>query len=102
MITRRFMKDGRWAMMCAAATSTALFLAAAPAARADDQSFLNDLHTNNVYTGPADVVPMGHYICTQIRGGLSPADAARMTQGIDMPRVVDFAQHDLCPDTLPR
>lgn len=70
---------------------------------ADDQSFLNDLAQNHIGTGPVtDPLGMGHFLCTQIRGGMTPAQAARMTwgPGLDMPGIVDTAQHDLCPDTL--
>lgn len=76
-------------------------LVAAPA-HADDQSYLNDLNQNHIATWPInDPVAMGHFICTQIRGGMSPADATQMTgPPVDMPGIVATAQHNLCPDTL--
>ena len=48
---------------------------------------------------PPSVVAMGHFMCVQIRGGMSPADAAQMTRGpfLDMTGIVTTAQHDLCP-----
>jgi hypothetical protein len=80
-----------------------ILLLSAPPAHADDQSFLNDLSENHIGTGHlTSPLALGHFICTQIRGGMSPADAAQMTSGwgVDMPGIVAAAQRDLCPDTL--
>lgn len=70
----------RIAIIPAIAACTAALIATALPAHADDQSFLNDLNQNHIGTGPVtDPVGMGHFICVQLRGGMSPADAAQMT-----------------------
>jgi hypothetical protein len=78
-------------------------------AHADDQSFLNYIHQNNIGTfGMSDplTVSVGRIMCDDIRGGMSPADAAALPAGgmplpdLDGPGIVAGAQHELCPDTL--
>lgn len=86
-----------------AASTIALIFA--PTAHADDQSYMNDLQQNHIGTGPlTDPVGVGHFVCVQIRGGMSADSVGRMTwgPGLDFPGVVGAAQRDLCPDTLPR
>jgi Protein of unknown function (DUF732) len=73
---------------------------AAPA-KADDQSFLDRLAgKNTAWFNPQQLVGVGHEVCTELRGGASPADLAAMARGYDGPAIVDAAQHELCPDTL--
>jgi hypothetical protein len=74
-------------------------------AQADDQSFLDDLHSHNVGTGimsPSTVVGLGHFMCDRLRDGMSPADVAQLPKGpfIDGMGIVGAAQRDLCPDTV--
>lgn len=85
------------------AVAATITIGLAAPARADDQAFLNDLNTNHIGTGPVtDPLGMGHFVCTQIRGGMSPEEAGRMSwgPGLDLPGIVATAQRDLCPDTL--
>lgn len=84
--------------------SAAASVIAAPAAHADEQSYLADLQAHGVpFLVPAQAVSNGYRVCGEIRGGESPATAAQ-TFGIYYnalgPTIVDIAQHDLCPDTL--
>jgi hypothetical protein len=86
-----------------AAVAIAAAVGLAPNAHADDQAFLNDLNQNRIGTGvTTDPLGMGHFMCTQIRGGMTPEQASHMSwgPGLDMPGIVSTAQRDLCPDTL--
>jgi Protein of unknown function (DUF732) len=59
------------ATFIAAATVTAAIGSASPA-HADDQSYLDSLHRNNVGRGimnPPTVVALGHFMCDRIREG---------------------------------
>lgn len=81
----------------------AISIAAAAPTHADDQSFQDYLGRNHIGTGPVtSPIALGNFICVQIRGGMSPINATQMTwgPGLDMPGIVDAAQHELCPDTL--
>ena len=91
-----------------AAVAAALMVAAP--AQADDQSYLNYLEVHGQSTtaypySPGKLVMVGQIMCDRIRGGMSPADAAQLPQPqgfVDGPGIVATAQHELCPDTLPR
>lgn len=78
-------------------------IVAAPA-HADDQTYLDYLGDNHIATGlmnDGTKVGLGHILCDQIRGGMSPELAAQQPRGgVDGHGVVDAAQHELCPDTL--
>ncbi|EFG79743.1 hypothetical protein HMPREF0591_0364 [Mycobacterium parascrofulaceum ATCC BAA-614] len=79
-------------------------LIAAPLAHADDQAFLND--TQDVFMDPNAKLAAGYHVCTDMRAGM-PAQAAlhdgffgfNLINGANV-KIVDAAQHDLCPDTL--
>lgn len=88
-----------------AAALGVITIALAAPAHADDQSYLDALHSNNVGVGimnPPTVVALGHFMCDQMRQGMSPADAAQLPRGpfIDGMGIVVAAQRNICPDTL--
>lgn len=81
----------------------AALMIAAPA-HADDQSYLDVLHSNGwVPQSPPEVMQDrqlrgGHMVCVELRGGMTKQD---ITQGDgDFGLLVEAAQHELCPDTL--
>ncbi|MGH3564135.1 MAG: DUF732 domain-containing protein [Mycobacterium sp.] len=81
-------------------------LVTAPAAHADEQSYLQTLEGHgigdSIFFHPKIA---GYQICSALRGGMPPDVAASpqsfgfWLQGIG-PLVVDTAQHELCPDML--
>lgn len=84
-------------------------------ARADQTSFLNDLHNANIHAvngGDEALLQMGADICQQLSWGASPAqlealavqrsDADQGNGGINGRQAADvviFAQRDLCPNS---
>jgi poly(3-hydroxybutyrate) depolymerase len=89
-----------------AAVAAALMVAAP--AQADDQSYLNYLEAHGQSTtafpySPGKFVMVGHMICTNLHSGADPlAGASPIDRATWGPIGVEAAQHELCPDTLPR
>lgn len=93
------------------AAAVAVFtLATIPAANADDQSFLDELHAAGQPTGP-EWVELGHQICDQIHAGAS-LDQARFNvfdlarnpmgaQSLAAVKTAIAAQRNICPDPRP-
>ncbi|MDM3894728.1 DUF732 domain-containing protein [Mycobacterium intracellulare] len=84
-----------------AALATAVLTA--PGARADDQSYLADLHAAGVFMTNENMwVINGHRMCDMIHSGIAPQTLYDQfgLQNFQGPQIVDIAQHDLCPDTL--
>lgn len=96
----------RHALRLLAAMTVALV--AAPAAQADDQSFLNYIHDHGVpANGPMGVTDANHLmagdmICRMLRTGHSPSELPflGLVQEQYKPQLVEGAQHGLCPETL--
>ncbi|NDJ88269.1 DUF732 domain-containing protein [Mycolicibacter kumamotonensis] len=101
----------------AAPLLAAAALAAAPAAHADDASYLAKVNASPVPIPIADHVKVtsGHYICAQLRmyghtgtyrAGISPGDLVRQLTNTFYysPEAADVqitaAQSELCPETL--
>jgi hypothetical protein len=101
----------------AAPLLTVATLAAAPAAHADDASYLAKVNASPVAIPVADDVKVtsGHYICAQLRmyghtgtyrSGISPGDLVRQLTNTFYysPEAADVqiaaAQSELCPETL--
>jgi Protein of unknown function (DUF732) len=88
-----------------AACSTAVLIATASPAHADDQSYLDELTQNGVPmpNGPSFPLTYGHIVCAKLQHGISPEAIARKEIGPMTawgPAIVAAAQHNLCPDTL--
>lgn len=83
-------------------------LAAAPAAQADDQSFLDYIHGHGVPSsyplgsGDESNLLAGDMICRMLRTGHSTSELPflGLVQEQYKPQLVEGAQHELCPDTL--
>src|SRR4051812_37372063 len=82
-------------------------LLSAPTVQADDQSYLDRLAANGVQPigtmTPGNLVAGGLQMCSLMRSGMSPQDAANslgVLSGVLGVPAVDAAQHELCPDTL--
>lgn len=97
--------------------AVALALAVAPAAHADDASYLAQVNASPVAIPIADDVKVssGHYVCALLRmyghtgtyrSGLSPGDVVRQLTNTFhySPEAADVqiaaAQSELCPETL--
>ena len=83
----------------------AAFLLDAPAARADEGSFIADLQSQGVPTGwPFVVQPIaGTNICNELHNGFTPQKVVQQFAPIQAnyaPAIVATAQRDICPDTL--
>lgn len=91
-----------------AAFAASVSLASTPPARADDSSFLDDLHSHGVGTGILSVgqqIRMGNGACVELHQGKTPEQVAGEVPqlawaGIDGLGVALAAQRDLCPDTI--
>jgi len=97
-------KTIRQALSAAAVIAVALTLAA-PAA-GDDQSYIRFLNDHGIAIGvnsPAIQLQAGRMVCDNLRGGADPrAGMNFLDRGLVPDAAVDAAQHQLCPDTLPR
>jgi hypothetical protein len=89
--------------------ATVIGIAVAPAASADADSYLAYLSSKGVNPigtmTPGNLVIGGFRMCELIHSGMSPQDAAGsmgLFAGMLGAPVVEAAQHELCPDTLPR
>ena len=87
-----------------AAASGAVGIGWAPTAHADEQAFMND--TQDVMMTPDAKLAAGYHACVNLRGGMPVQQAQRdgffyfnLVNGANV-KIVDAAQHDLCPDTL--
>lgn len=81
--------------------AAALFaiLAFAPAAHADDDSFLAAARFGvSPLVSNEQTVALGHQACSMMRAGTT-AEHLKNINAANGP-VVDAAQHELCPDTL--
>ncbi|MGO9352471.1 MAG: DUF732 domain-containing protein [Mycobacterium sp.] len=90
-----------------AATATALGLATAGPAHADENGYVAELSAHGVpmFAGPNRAILAGYQICGQLRDGASPEIVASQYQynwilAPFAPTVIDSAQRQLCPDTL--
>jgi len=90
--------------MLMAAASAAMAIGGAPTAYADEQAFMND--TQDVVMTPDAKLAAGYHACVNLRGGMPVQQAQRdgffyfnLVNGANV-KIVDAAQHDLCPDTL--
>jgi hypothetical protein len=78
----------------------------AAVAHADANSYLDYLASHHIATGlntPGFNVSAGLHACDMLHAGLSPQQVIASDPtaiGVDIPGVVDAAQHELCPDTL--
>lgn len=105
------------AWIAAPLLAVATVLAAAPAAHADDASYLARVNAAGVAIPVADHVKVtsGHYICAQLRmyghtgtyrSGISPGDVVRQLTNTFhySPEAADVqiaaAQSEICPETL--
>lgn len=74
--------------------------------QADEGSYLAELSTHGIpVLITAQAVSDGFRVCSQLRAGMSPQTAAQtfgLYYNVVGPQIVDIAQHQLCPDTLPR
>lgn len=96
--------------------SVAVAVTAAPAAGADDQSYLAALDAQGVFTNATaqSRLAAGHKFCNEIRAGSSPDEVAERYQDLRagggwsaildlriwLRPVIATAQQELCPDTL--
>lgn len=92
----------RIAVLIAASATTAI--GSAPLAHADEQAFMND--TQDVMMAPDAKLTAGYRACVNLRNGMPIQQAQRdgffyfnLVNGANV-KIVDAAQHDLCPDTL--
>ena len=108
----------RYRLLMGSAFSSGLILVAgvawAAAVRADDASYLNDLHNAGIRDldgGDPALLQTGHKLCNEIWFGESPnaldamalqsSDASQGKRGLSPQQatdVVNFAISDLCPD----
>jgi Protein of unknown function (DUF732) len=99
------MKPNLRILMVAAGASIVAAIVCAPAAAASPESFLDELHINNVWLPnktPGEVVGAGYATCGHLRGGTSVLDemsaveqAYNFNQGT---LFVSAATTNLCPD----
>lgn len=94
------------------ATALGPLIGTAGTASADDRSFLDLVHANGMpdrygffgNVGDSGTLMLGHRTCDGIRAGM-PANQAMPQLTWDTehlrPMLIDAAQHELCPDTLP-
>ncbi|MCV7274789.1 DUF732 domain-containing protein [Mycolicibacter arupensis] len=84
-----------------------LLLGTAAAAHADEQSYMDYLfaHGWNYRFGisaPSHAIGLGHMICDNIHWNGGPLNGFNgFTQSIVDGTMIEGAQHELCPDTLP-
>jgi Protein of unknown function (DUF732) len=83
----------------------ALTLFAPPPAHADVKSYLEYLanhHINTALNWRSTNVYVGLRACELLHAGMTPAQIAQQAaSSADMPGMIEAAQHELCPDTLP-
>lgn len=74
-----------------------------PASHADAQSYLAYLQSHGTYAGgDAKALNAGFYVCEALHTGQTPEQilgGVHLTF-MNVPGVIDAAQHELCPDTL--
>ena len=82
---------------------SAAFLLVAPQAHADDQGFINELHSDGVMMLNQNFwIINGHKMCDMLHQGIAPATLYDQfgLQNAQGPQIVTAAQHNICPDTL--
>ncbi|GFG70197.1 DUF732 domain-containing protein [Mycolicibacter senuensis] len=81
-----------------------VYMTLVPTAHADYDSFYKylDDHGTMRFEFPGGLFASGIQMCQMLRGGATPDDIRRMGFGtaMDVPGVLDAAQHEICPDTL--
>lgn len=80
-----------------------LFLAAAPIAHADRNSFMQyirDHQINTAYFPEANIVAAGIRACELMRQGMNADEISQGLSIVDARGIADAAQHELCPETL--
>lgn len=84
-----------------------LLVGTAGPAHADEQSYMDYLfaHGWNYRFGisaPSHAIGLGHMICDNIHWNGGPLNGFNgLTQAVVDGTMIDAAQHELCPDTLP-
>jgi Protein of unknown function (DUF732) len=99
------MKRNLRILTLAAGASIAAAMVCAPVAAASTETFLDELHTNNVWLPnktPGEVIGAGYATCGHLRGGTSVLDemsAVEQTYQFNQGTLfVSAATTNLCPD----
>ena len=88
--------------VAAVAIAAVALLSTAPA-RADNQSYIDDLRAHGAFVVPGlegGWISSGHRMCNELRAGVPRADVAAEVTQTDPAMFMDVLQHQLCPDTL--